>query len=233
LSLVGKQARQEAGQRVISDPDVGAYCCSRWIAPLHLDGVPTHEAQRHAVEMGVMQRVSCLDFARATCEERVWLFADAPQVSRCGSPQASEPEPERGRDALGRYRDERVLLWANALAQREVHWVFQIERERALSQAQFCEPAAAQVRPVMFDSLRQGVRRSQLCCWVLLGDCSIRGAAQLRPRRAGRGSQRRATFCWCLRFVDVESARKSSRRAPDELRKVPLRLVEHSLHAGR
>jgi hypothetical protein len=194
--------------------------------------VPRHEAQRRAVEMGVsQQRVNCLDFARATCEERVWLFADAQQVSRCGSPQASEPA--RQGDVLGRYRDERVLVRANPLAQSGVRWVSQVEREQALSQAQFCEPAAAQVAPVLFDSLRRGVRRSQPCCWVLLGDCSIRGAAQLQPRRVGRGSQRRAMFCWCLRFVDVESAQKSSRRAPDELRKVPLRSVEHSLHAGR
>jgi hypothetical protein len=193
--------------------------------------VPTHEAQRRAVEMGVTQRVSCLDFARATCEERVWLVADAQQISRCGSPQASEPA--RWGDALRRCRDETVLLWANALAQRDVRWVSQVERERALSQAQFCQQAAAQVAPVLFDSLPRGVRSSQLCCWVLLGDCSIRGGAQLRPRRVGRGSQRRAVFCWCLRFVDVESARKSSRRAPDELRKAPLRSVERSLHAGR
>jgi hypothetical protein len=198
---------------------------------LYLDGVPTHEERQRAVEMGVMQRVSCLDFARATCEERVWLFADAQQVSRCGSPKASEPA--RWRDAPWRYRDERVSFWASTLAQRDVRWVSQIEQEQAWSQARFCEPAAAPVATVLFDSLRQGVRRSQLCCWVLLGDCSIRGAAQLQPRRAGRGSQRRAMFCWCLRFVDVGSARKSSRRAPDELRKVPLRSLEHSLHAGR
>jgi hypothetical protein len=197
---------------------------------LYLDGVPTHEERQRAVEMGVMQRVSCLDFARATYEERVWLFADAQQVSRCGSPKALEPA--RRRDAPWRYRDERVSFWANALAQRDVRWVSQIEQEQTLSQSQFCEPAAAQVVSVLFDSLRQGVRRSQLCCWVLLGDCSVRGAAQLQPRRAGRGSQRRAKFCWCLRLVDVESAQKSLRRALDELRRAPLRMVEHSLHAG-
>jgi hypothetical protein len=114
---------------------------------------------------------------------------------------------------------------------RELWRVVPCERELTLTLKRCCVPL--DVRGVMtgLDYLQQRVRYSPRGSWQAVpGGCLVHWHAHCSQHRNGHDSRTRWLF---LLRAGVVPAQKSSRRGPDERRKVPLRSAEHSLLVAR